>query len=85
MPKTLYHFTSVSGASGIAATGGIQGGSGTYGIGVYLTGFNSAAMAKIQGAAAVDAAIAVSTEGLVVSPTYFPGTYLVRGVSILIR
>ena len=85
MPKNLYHFTSANGAAGIAATGGIQAGSGLYGNGVYLTGFNSATMATIQGAASTEAAIAVSTEGLIMSPTYFPGTYIARGVSILIR
>ena len=42
MPSTLYHFTSAEGAAGIAATGGIEAGSGLYGTGVYLSGFNSA-------------------------------------------
>jgi RHS repeat-associated protein len=85
MPKTLYHFTSAASAAGIEATGGIAAGSGFYGTGVYLTGFNSATMATIQGARSTAAAIAVASEGLPVSATYFPGTYIVRGASVLLR
>jgi hypothetical protein len=84
MPKTLYHFTSAEGAAGIATTGGIQAGSGIYGTGVYLTGFNSATMATIQGAASTEAVIAVSSQGLAISPTFFPGTYILRGASLLL-
>lgn len=84
MPKTVYHFTSAGGAAGIAARGGIQAGSGLYGTGVYFTGFNSATMATIQGAASTEVAIAVSTQGLAISPTFFPGTYILRGASLLL-
>jgi RHS repeat-associated protein len=84
MPSIVYHFTSVEGAAEIAATGGIEAGSGFYGTGVYLTGFNSAAIATIQGATSTEVAIAVSTEGLVISPTIFPGTYIIREASLLL-
>jgi RHS repeat-associated protein len=84
MPSTLYHFTSAEGAAGIQAVSGISAGSGVYGPGVYLTAFNNATMAGIQGAVQTEVAIPVVVEGLTVSATYFPGTYIVRGVSILL-
>ena len=85
MPKTLYHFTSAEGAAGIMNTGGIAAGKGYYGTGVYLTGFNSASMATIQGAVSTHSTVIVATEGLAVSATYFPGTYIIRAASLLIR
>jgi RHS repeat-associated protein len=85
MPSTLYHFTSAAGAQGIAATGGIQAGSGLYGTGVYLTGFNSSTAALLQGAVSTQAVISVPTAGLGVSATYFPGTYILAGASLLVR
>jgi RHS repeat-associated protein len=85
MPETLYHFTSLEGLAGIEATGGIQAGSGLYGTGVYLTGFNSATMAILQGAQSTAAVVEVSTAGLNVSATYFPGTYIIRGASLLLH
>jgi hypothetical protein len=86
MPKTLYHFTSAKGAASIAANGGINASmKGMYGMGTYLTGFNNATVATLQGARDTSAVISVSTEGLKVSATYFPGTYIVRGASVLLR
>jgi RHS repeat-associated protein len=84
MPQTLYHFTSVEGAAGIAANGGIDATSGLYGYGTYLSGFNNAAMAALQGASATDVAVPVAAEGLSISATYFPGTYIVEGASVLV-
>jgi hypothetical protein len=84
MPATLYHFTSVEGAAAITASGGIDASAGLYGYGTYLTGFNSATMAAIQGASATEVAIPVATEGLSVSATYFPGTYIVQGAGVLV-
>ena len=58
---------------------------GNYGYGTYLTGFNNATVAALQGASATEVAIPVATEGLAVSPTYFPGTYIVRGAGVLLQ
>ncbi len=85
MPSTLYHFTSLEGAAAIESTGIQATINGLYGTGTYLTGFNSAFMATIQGAVSTETAITVSTEGLTISPTYFPGTYIIRGASLLLK
>jgi hypothetical protein len=85
MPATLYHFTSTSSATGIAAVGGIRAGSGMYGYGVYLTGIKSRLYATIQGAKSTEAVVAVPTAGIRVSATIWPGTYIVRNASVLIR
>ena len=87
MPSTLYHFTSVESAASILAEGEIQAGTGfsLYGPGVYLTGFNNATIATLQGAASTEAVIPIATEGLTVIPTYFPGTYLIRGTSLFLK
>jgi RHS repeat-associated protein len=79
VPETLYHFTSWENAAGILETGAIEPASGTYGEGVYLTRFNSSIMATLQGASSTEAAFQVSTEGLIVQSTPFPGTFLVSG------
>jgi len=85
MPKTLYHFTSAKGAAGIAANHGIRAGHGFYGMGTYLTRFNNPVAATLQGARGTAVSIPVATEGLSVSATYFPGTYIVRGASVLLQ
>ena len=79
IPKSLYHFTSKEGAAAIRSSGVIRPGSGLFGRGTYLTRFCSPFAAKIQGAKSVEVAITVTTEGLNISPTLFPGTYLVEG------
>ena len=85
MPKTLYHFTSVEGAAGIAARGGIQASmQGVHGMGTYLTSFNNTMMATIQGAQGTAVVIPVATEGLSISATWMPGTYIIRGASLLL-
>jgi hypothetical protein len=85
-PQYLYHFTSSAGGAGINATGGIAASArGLYGSGTYLTRFASPTLARLQGAASTQAVVRVSTAGLNVSRTPFPGTFIVRGASTLVR
>jgi len=86
VPKYLYHFTSSTGGAGINAVGGISATArGLYGSGTYLTRFTSPFVAKLQGAGSTQAVVRVSTEGLKVSRTLFPGTFIVRNASILLK
>ena len=86
VPKYLYHFTSSAGGASINATGGIAASSrGLYGAGTYLTRYASPTIATLQGAAPTQAVVRVSNAGLNVSRTLFPGTFIVRNVSILLR
>jgi RHS repeat-associated protein len=84
-PATLYHHTSVAGAAGIAATGGIRASAtGIGGMGTYLSSSPSAAIATLQGAGATGAVVPVAAAGLRVTPTIVPGSFVVRGASVLV-
>lgn len=85
-PAVVYHHTTIAGAEGIAATGGIQASaSGIGGMGTYLSGSSSAVTATLQGAAGTGAVVPVSSAGLGLTPTIVPGSFVVRGASVLVR
>ena len=89
-PAVLYHFTSAAAAASIAADGTITAGSGLFGTGVYASSVLSPTAATLMGAGATDAAIAIPTAGLTVTPTLIPGSFVISvnvtlsyGVTIL--
>jgi RHS repeat-associated protein len=84
VPAYLYHFTSSAGAAGINSTGVINAGGGLYGAGVYLTRFTSPILATLQGARSTVAVVRVSTAGLGIVPTIFPGTFRTAGTPIVL-
>ncbi len=78
VPDVLYHFTSWSGAARIITSGTIVASQkGCYGSGVYLTRFSSSIMALLQGAASIQAQLAIPTSTIVgrIVSTWFPGTF----------
>lgn len=79
VPKVLYHFTSWKGAASITAEGIKVGTRNLYGPGVYLTRYPLSIMARLQGAGSTEAMIPISTEGLEIVPTLFPGTFRALG------
>jgi RHS repeat-associated protein len=84
-PATLYHHTSAAGAAGIAATGGIQASAtGIGGMGTYLSSSASPVIATLQGAGATGAVVPVAAAGLRITPTIVPGSFVVRGASVLV-
>ena len=80
-PATLYHFTSAEAAAAIRASGRLLPGGGLFGGGVYGSAFNSAAAARLMGAASVEAVVPFSGGlGAVASgfgPIVVPGAYRV--------
>jgi hypothetical protein len=76
--RTLYHFTSVANAAGIAESGVIRASArGVYGSGVYFTSLNSAGYATVSGAASTQSVIVVPAVGLRVTATPWPFTFRV--------
>ena len=74
-PATLYHFTSSGAATQIVSDGFIIGGSGLYGHGVYLTRYNAAWLARMQGAKSAQTVFTISTKGRNIKAKLFPGTF----------
>jgi hypothetical protein len=73
--RTLYHFTSASGASSITGAGQMTARSGIYGNGVYLTAVNSRFWAWLSGARSTERVIAVTGQSGRAVATPCPGTF----------
>lgn len=83
VPAVLYHFTSAEAAAAIAADGTITASAGfptsLFGAGVYGSSSLSPFAAGLMGAGATDAAIAIPTAGLTVTPTLVQGSFVISG------
>jgi len=82
--NTLYHYTSLAGASAIGEAGAISAGSGVYGAGVYATAVRSSTWAALSGARSTQAAVIIQGQAGRAIATPWPGTFRFPG-SVPIR
>ncbi|MER2492801.1 hypothetical protein, partial [Catenovulum sediminis] len=86
VPKQVYHFTTAANASQIVSQGILRVGSNNlWGKGVYVTRWNSRIMAKLSGAASVEARVVIQTSGKGFQPSLLiPGTFRTPGTSVVV-
>ena len=80
-PEVLYHYTTKEAAEQILKNGLTVGSNNLYGAGVYATRYNSANLARIQGAASTESKIIINNTNLF-KPTLFPGTFKTPGMNV---
>ena len=80
-PEVLYHYTTREASELILKDGLTVGSNNLYGAGVYATRYNSATLARLQGASSTESKIIIDNTNLF-KPTLFPGTFKTPGVNV---